>query len=314
MTLAVLTNKIKRMSHHSTNQLRSVIRIFQPKTVLRWHRDLARKKWIFPHKNKGGRPSINKELENFVLRLVRENPRWGYGKIQGELIKLSFQVSQSTVRNILDRHGIQPAPVRNGSIGWRKLMDHYKEQILACDFFTGETIWLQTIYVFFFIELGSRRVHFSGITTNPNEIWITQQARQLVWAFSDRDKPLRFLIHDNDRKFGKAFDAVFEDEGIHVIHTPIRAPNANAYAERLVRTVREECLDHILIMNTNHLKRVLVEYLDYYNVSRPHQGIDQQIPISHQTQSIGTIHRRKVLGGIINDYYRSPTLIALPSS
>ena len=121
-------------------------------------------------------------------------------------------IHQLSPTNILDRHGIQPVPVRNGSIGWRKLMDHYKEQMLACDFFTVETIWLQTIYVLFFIELGSRRVHFSGITTNPNEIWITQQARQLVWALSDRDKPLRFLIHDNDRSFSKAFNAVFESE------------------------------------------------------------------------------------------------------
>ena len=158
-------------------------------------------------------------------------------------------------------------------------MDHYKEQILACDFFTVETIWLQTIYVLFFIELGTRHVHIAGITTNPKEIWISQQARQVIWELQDNDNPLCFLIHDNDRKFSKAFDAVFESEGFHVIHTPFRAPNANAYAERWVRTIREECLDHLLIMNTNHLKRVLSEYSDYYNNSRPHQGIDQQTPI-----------------------------------
>jgi transposase len=314
MTLAVLTNKIKQTSHQSSNKLRDVIRIFQPETVLRWHRELVRKKWNFPHKNKGGRPSINKGLENVVLRLARENPRWGYGKIQGELIKLSIKISQSTVRNILDRHGIQPAPVRNGSIGWRNLMTHYKEQILACDFFTIETIWLQTIYVLFFIELGTRQVHIAGITTKPNEIWISQQARQLVWELSDREKPLRFLIHDNDRKFSKAFDAVFESEGFHVIHTPFRAPNANAYAERWVRTIREECIDHILIINTNHLRRVLVEFSDYYNASRPHQGIDQQTPIPSPASTIGTIRRRKILGGIINDYYRSPSLTALSTT
>jgi hypothetical protein len=123
------------------------------------------------------RPSISKELENLIIRLVKENLRWGYGKIQSELVMLSYKVSPSTIRNILDRHGIRPATVCNGSIGWRKLMDHYKEQILACDFFTAETIWLNTIYVLFFINLGSRRVHFAGIKTNPNEFWITQQAR-----------------------------------------------------------------------------------------------------------------------------------------
>jgi putative transposase len=140
MTPAVLTTKLKNLTHRPTHQHRIVIHIFQPETVLRWHRELVRKKWTFPHKNKVGRPSINKDLDNMVLRLALENPRWGYGKIQGELIKLSFKISQSTVRNILDRHGIQPAPVLNGSIGRRKLLDHYKEQILACDFFTIETI------------------------------------------------------------------------------------------------------------------------------------------------------------------------------
>jgi hypothetical protein len=275
---------------------------------------LVRKKWTYPSKNKGGRPPINKELEKLILQLAQENPRWGYGKIQGELIKLCFTVSQSSIRNILDRFGIQPAPVRNGSIGWRKLMDHYKDQILACDFFTIETIWLQTIYVLFFIELGSRRLYIAGISPNPNEIWITQQARQLIWELQENDRLSRFLIHDNDRKFSKAFNAVFESEGIHVIHTPFRAPNANAYAERWIRTVREEFLDCLLIMNTNHLKRVLVEFSDYYNAYRPHQGIDQQTPIPQQVPPSGIIHRRKILGGIINDYYRSPTLTALPSA
>jgi len=229
-------------------------------------------------------------------------------------------ISQSTIRNILNRFGIQPAPVRNsmplgyGSIGWRKLMDHYKGQILACDFFTIETVWLKTIYVLFFIELGSRQVRIAGITTNPNEIWVTQQSRQLVWDLQDQDRPIRFLIHDNDTKFSNAFDAVFSSEGIRVINTPFHAPNANAFAERWVRTVREECLDHILILSTTHLKRVLIEFSNYYNSSRPHQGIDQQTPIPQQLPPSGIVHRRKILGGIINDYYRSPTLAALLSA
>jgi putative transposase len=314
MTLAVLTTKIMRTSHQSTNQLRDIIRIFQPETILRWHRELVRRKWTYPNKHKGGRPSISKELENVILRLARENSRWGYGKIQGELVKLSFKVSQPTIRNILNRHGIQPAQVRNGSIGWRHLMAHYKEQILACDFFTVETIWLQTIYILFFIELGSRRVHFAGITTNPNQSWVTQQARQLVWELSDREKPLQFLIHDNDGSFCQAFDAVFASEGLHVINTPVRAPNANAFAERWVRTAREECLDHILIVNAAHLRRTLLEFIDYYNASRPHQGIDQQTPIPYPVPSGGTIQCRNILGGIIHDYKRVPTRTALSNT
>jgi putative transposase len=154
ITLAVLAARLKRITHRSANQLRDIIRIFQPETILRWHRELVRRKWTYPHKNKGGRPSISQELEELILRLAHENPRWGYGKIQGELVKLSFKVSQSTVRNILDRDGIQPVPVRNSSLGWRHLMTHYKEQILACDFFTIDTLWLQTIYVLFFIRIG----------------------------------------------------------------------------------------------------------------------------------------------------------------
>ena len=133
LTLAILTTKFKQTTRQTANQLRDVIRIFEPETVLRWHRELVRRKWTYPNKNKGGRPSISKETECLILRLARENSRFGYGKIVGELLKLGFQVSLTTVRNVLDRCGIQPAPVRNGSIGWRHLMTHYKEQILACD-------------------------------------------------------------------------------------------------------------------------------------------------------------------------------------
>ncbi|MFN2150235.1 MAG: helix-turn-helix domain-containing protein, partial [Anaerolineales bacterium] len=230
LTLAVLTNRFKGLSHKTADQLRAVIRIFQPETVLRWHRELVRLKWTYPRQNQGGRPAIAKELEKLVLQLARENPRWGYGKIQGELIKLKFEISAPTVRNILKNHGILPAPVRNGSLGWRYLMSHYKDQILACDFFTVETVFLQTIYVLFFIELGSRRIHFGGATTHPDQLWVTQQARQLIWEFSDREAPFLFLIHDNDSSFCQAFDAVFASEGWHVIHTPYQAPQLNGYA------------------------------------------------------------------------------------
>ena len=181
-----------------------------------------------------------------ILRLVRENPRWGYGKIEGELLKLGFDASRTTIRNVLKCHKVEPAPVRSGSIGWRQLMTHYKEQILACDFFTVETIWLRTLYVLFFIELSSRRIHLAGVTANPNEMWVTQQARQLICELDDREPPLCFLIHDHDGKFTGAFETLFRSEGIRIIPTPYQAPNANSYAERWVRTAREECLDHIL--------------------------------------------------------------------
>jgi hypothetical protein len=178
--LAVLTAQLKKATKRPAGQLRDVIRIFQPETVLRWHRELVRRKWTFKRKAQGGRPRISRELEALIVRLARENGRWGYGKIEGELLKLGFTVSVSTVRNALNRHDILPALVRRGSIGWRHLMRHYRQQLLACDFFTVETIWLQTLYVLFFIELGTRRVHLAGVTANPNGQWVAQQARQIV--------------------------------------------------------------------------------------------------------------------------------------
>jgi len=187
-------------------------------------------------------------------------------------------------------------------------MNHYKEQMLACDFFTVETIRLKTLYVFFFIEFGTRRVHLAGITTNPDSDWTAQQARQFVWQLEENESDSRFLLRDRDSKYGTVFDPIFESEGIHVIPTPIRAPNANAFAERWVRTVREECLDHMLILNEAHLQRVLNEYVGYYEQARPHQGLDQQTPIPRPpSDASGIIQKRKILGGIINDYYRAPT-------
>ncbi len=306
MTLAVLTNKLKKITNRSTNQLRDTLRIFQPVTVLKWHRELVRRKWTQEHKNKGGRPKISQETEDLIVRLAKENPRWGYGKIEGEILKLGFKVSQTTIRNVLDRNGIVPSPVRNGSVGWRHLMKHYKEQILACDFFTVETLWLKTLYVFFFIELGTRRVHLAGVTTNPDSVWVTQQARQFEWTLEGNDVAFRFLIRDHDSKYTNAFDNVFRSGDIHVIPTPVRAPNANAYAERWVRTVREECLDHLLIMNETHLQRVLKSYITYYETARPHQGLDQQMPIPrNNSPNTCLVRKREVLGGIINDYYRT---------
>ena len=185
-TLAVLTASLKKSSRQTINQLRDVIRIVRPETVLRWHRELVRRKWTHAQK-KRGRPKTDRKTESLILRLAQENLRWGYAKIEGELKKLGFKISITTVRNILTRNDILPAPVRHGSIGWRKLMNHYKDQLLACDFFTVETIFLRTIYVLFFIELGSRRVYLAGITSRPDGAWVAQQARQLIWQLEENE-------------------------------------------------------------------------------------------------------------------------------
>jgi putative transposase len=163
--------------------------------------------------------------------MAKENPHWGYDKIQGELLKLGYKLSASSVRNILKRHRVTPACERSSG-SWRNFLGHYNDQILACDFFTVEIIWLKTIYVFFFIELGTRHVRLAGCTTTPNSTWVAQQARQLVWNLNDDSKEIVFLIHDNDKKFTSSFDFVFLSEEIEIVHTPFQAPRANAFAER----------------------------------------------------------------------------------
>ena len=280
-----------------------VIRIVKSATLFRWHSQLVQRKWTYGHRNPG-RPRTDKEIEQLVLRLAREN-NWGYERIEGDLLKLGYTIGHETVSHILQRHGIPPAPERKPSPSWRHLMTHYKDQLLACDFFTVETLFLQTLYVLVFIEIGTRRVHFAGCTAHPDKAWVTQQARQVMWELEDREPGIRFLIRDNDKKFSHAFDTVFRSEGIDVIPTPYRAPNANAYAERWIRSAREECLDKLLIINQAHLRRVMREYMAFFNTARPRQGLEQQIPVPKMThETTGPLRCRTVLGGIIHDYYR----------
>lgn len=274
--------------------------------VLRWHRELARRKWTFQHRPAAGRPRIAANLEALIVRLARENPRWGYGKIEGELCKLGYRIGRSTIRDVLKRQHIPAAPLRTQqSSTWRAFLRQHQHQLLACDFFTVETLGLQTLYVLFFIELGTRRVHLASCTARPTAQWVTQQARQLVWKLQEQGQAMRFVLHDRDAKFPASFDTVFTAENMEVILTPCRAPNANAYAERWVRSAREECLDHLFIFSERHLDSVLKEYGRYYNQARPHQGLRQQIPESaNQQLGQGAVRRRDVLGGLIHDYFR----------
>jgi len=177
-------------------------------------------------------------------------------------------------------------------------------EVLACDFFTVETIWLRRLYVLFFIELASRRVHLAGITTRPNGSWVTQQARNLT--LNQNLTKMRLLIRDRDTKFTRPFDGVFGAEGIRVIRTPVRAPKANAFAERFVRTVRHECLDWILIQGRRHLTAVLMEYVEHYNRHRPHRGLDlcPPEPPTRGQPTTGAVIRQPLLGGLINEYTR----------
>ena len=306
LTLAVLTAKLAGITTGPRARLDQVLLLFKPETVLKWHRELVRRKWTFRRPHAGGRPATPAEVEALILRLARENAGWGYSRIHGELTKLGYRLGRSTVRDILQRHQVPPAPTRQrqGST-WRAFLRRHQDQLLACDFFTVETLFLKTIYVLFFIELGTRRVHLAGCTPNPTAAWVTQQARHLSWQLQDGDFPARYLIRDRDSKFPLAFDLVFQSEGVTIIRTPYRAPNANAVAERWIRSVRQECLDHLLIIGEAHLRRVLAVYVSFYNQARPHQGLDQRTPVTAPPPANpGPIQCRSRLGGLLRSYDR----------
>ena len=183
---------------------------------------------------------MRREIRDLVLRLARDNPRWGYQRIVGELKGLGIRVSATTVRTWLRATGLGPSGTRRG-VTWCEFVRTHRHSLLAVDFFTVETLWLQRLYVLFFIELGSRRVHLAGCTSHPGAPWVIQCARQLTWTVASRPEPVRFLIRDRDQKFTNQFDDVFRSEGIEIICTPFRTPQANGVAERFVRTVRSEC-------------------------------------------------------------------------
>jgi putative transposase len=208
-----------------------------PQTLLRWHRELVRRKWTYPKGRRSGRPPVNPEVAALILRIAEENPRWGCVRICGELRKLGIRVGATTIRTLLRRHGLGPAPRRCGPT-WAQSLKAQAEGIVATDFFTVETIWLKTLYVLFFIHLSTRQVMVAGVTATPDSAWVTQQARNLAIDLEQQELSIRFLVRDHDAKFTRSFDEVFCSEGAEVIRTPIRAPKANAYAERWVQTVR----------------------------------------------------------------------------
>jgi transposase InsO family protein len=238
-----------------------------------------------------------------VLRLARENQRWGYLRIQGELKKLGVSVSAGSICSLLRRHGLPPAP-RRGGPSWKEFLAQQAAGIVACDFFCVETVWLRRLYVLFFIELSTRRVHLAGVTAHPDSAWVTQQARNL--AIEGRLAGTQFLIRDRDAKYSRPFDEVLRDEGVRVIRSPIRSPRANAFAERFVKTVRRECLDHILVCGERHLMRILREYISHYNQERPHRGLSLEIPEPKPAlnRADGEVVRVARLGGLVNEYHR----------
>jgi putative transposase len=283
--------------------------LVRPQTLLRWHRRLVAGVWTYRHRGRG-RPPLDEYLQQLIVRLGAENPRWGYQRIKGELLRLGIQVSATAIRETLRRHGLDPAP-RRTSTTWRSFLREQAAGILACDFFTVDTVWLKRLYVLFFIELDTRRVHLAGVTANPNGAWVAQQARNLLLELGEQGRRIQFLLRDRDAKFCRAFDDLFRSEGAEVILTPVQAPNANAYAERWVGTVRAECLDWLLIVGRRHLEQVLRVYIEHYNVHRPHRALRLGSPDTpadsdaiHEARE-GRVHRNDLLGGLLHEYQRA---------
>jgi putative transposase len=281
-----------------------------PATLLRWHRELVARRWTYPHR-RSGRPATAAEIRELVVRLARENPAWGYRRIQGELVGLGVKVAASTVWTILRQAGIEPAPKRLEQ-SWAEFLRRQAASILECDFLTVDTLFLRRFYVLFFIELATRRVRLAGITTNPDGRWVTQQARNLLMQLDDEDVRPLFLIRDRDSKFTREFDEVFRSEAIRVIKAPVRAPRARAHAERWVGSVRRECLDRLLILGRRHLEHVLATYVRHHNEHRPHRSLKQRPPLATAMASneqpiadvidLDRVRRRDLLGGLIHEY------------
>jgi transposase InsO family protein len=280
-----------------------------PGTLLRWHRELVARRWTYRRVGTI-RPGLAREVVDLVVRMARENPQWGYVRIVGECRKVGVRVSATSVRRILRRHRIKPAPRRGGPT-WTAFLRAQAGGMLACDFLTVETVGLIRLYVLFVVELDRRRVHLIGITAHPTGDWVAQAARNLMMDLGERACRFRFLIRDRDAKFTAVFDAVFAAAGVTPVRIPPRAPRANAYAERWVRTIRTECLDWTLIWNRRQLQRVLASYLEHYNTARPHRGIGLDVPVPAPATTGtalpggGRVERLDVLGGLIHDYRRA---------
>jgi putative transposase len=280
-------------------------RIVTPATIVRWHRDLVKRRWTQPRGHRAGGRRTPPELHRLVLRLAAENPSWGYRRLQGELAGLGYQIGASTVWSILQRAGIDPAPRRDGP-SWRQFLRVRARGILATDFFCVDTLLLQRLYVLFVVEHATRRVHLLGVTPNPTGAWLAQQARNFLMDLGDRAAEFTVLIRDRDSKFTGMFDAIFASEAIRILRTPVRAPRANAIAERWIGIVRRELLDRMLIVNRHHLTAVLTEYVAHFNDHRPHRALNQAAPLRSlpppASPSQLCLRRRDLLDGLIHEY------------
>jgi len=276
---------------------KSALLIVQPETVIRWHRQSFRWYWRRKSRGKPGRPRIEEELRQLIRRMSQDNPTWGAPRILSELQLLGYAVAESTVAKYMGRHSKPPSPT------WRSFLRNHVSQIAAIDFFTVPTITFRILYVFIVLGHDRRKIIHFNVTTNPTAQWATQQIRQ---AFPEESAP-GFLIRDNDGIYGHAFRRQLEAMGIRDVRTAYRSPWQNAYAERAIGSIRRECLDHMIVLNEKHLRKILGEYVDYYNNDRPHLSLDRNAPIPRHVAppECGKITATPYLGGLHHHYHRA---------
>jgi transposase InsO family protein len=291
--------------------LEEVAHIVKPDTILGWHRTLVAQKFDGSKQRQTlGRLRIDQELEALVVRMAQENRSWGYDRIAGALANLGYTISDQTVGNILKRHGLPPAPERKTTTTWKEFIRAHMDVLVATDFFTAE-VWtlggLVTYYVLFFLHLGSRKIQVAGVTPYPNEAWMVQVARNVTmeeWGFLS---PGQYLIHDRDTKFCPAFQQIIDDAGVTRVPLPPRSPNLNAYAERWIRSVKDEALSRMILFGDASLRHVLNEYVDHYHQERNHQGKGNVLLFPSSSLAggdDGPMQRRERLGGLLKYYER----------
>lgn len=289
--------------------LEQVCTVVKPDTILAWHRKLVAKKFDGSKKRGPGRPTIDSETEQLIVRMAEQNRGWGYDRIVGALSNLGHDVSDQTVGNILKRHGILPAPERSKNTTWRQFVRHHMDLLVSTDFFTAE-VWtcsgLVTFYVLFFLRIKTREIHIAGMTPHPNEAWMTQVARNITMADIGMLRPGDYLIHDRDGKYCPVFRRTIRDVGVKPLAIPPRSPNLNAHAERWVLSAKSECLDHLILFGEKALRRALCEFETHYHWERNHQGVGNVLlfPKHAIAASSPTIQRRERLGGLLSFYHR----------
>jgi len=285
--------------------------LFSPETILKWHRMLIARKYDGSGKRRPGPPARKAHMiRDLVLRMADENPDWGYGRIHGELKGLGYDIHWQTVRRVMREHGLLDDPDDPAKTSWKTFLKSHWESIAACDFFTAEAwtkLGLIRFFVFFVIDLSSRRVKIGGIHHNPTEEWMLQQARNLTDVEDGFLRDKRVLLHDRDPLFTREFQQTCQGTGTRCLKLPKQSPNLNAYAESFVRTIKRECLDKMILFGEAHVQHVIAEYIEHYNKERPHQGIGNEV-ITKPKQPLsrdGPVLCRERLGGLLRSYHRA---------